>query len=440
MLRNYAVFVVLLSTLFSCKKERSFEAPATGTPVVGQQWQFSEGGAAFGGPMDSASILSIGLANSLSLYGTSTDGKGEISLQILSNGNFVKGDYKNPQILFQYALNGSTSLQNTSTDDFTITITAIDSFSVTGVFLGVASDSAGNKQKVSSGKFTAAIKKISSLPTGRGTLTVWSKQLCGGGGSIYIRVGDSVSAITQAMATEPSCGAPGAVSFSLPSGPYTVIAACGSDTLMLPAAVLPGVCATVEVDFSQLANQDYFPMQTRWSYGNVDDYDNDTLAISSVGDTAIGADTFTKFYNDKTGETNYYRKTNGIYYQYLLSAYGKPLGQPLQIIILQDNKALNSAWESDPYNVDFGSAGIPFTLTVKLRSTISKQHYSATVGGKTYTDCSEVTSELYQQTGTGWQDADTGFVTVFAKGVGIISYQDLNAGTDWQIRNYQVAF
>jgi hypothetical protein len=390
--------------------------------------------------MDSASILTIGVANSLSLSGPSADGKGEIALQILSTGTIVKGDYKNPQILFQYIQNGTTIFQSSSADDFTITITSIDSLSVSGTFSGVATDSIGNKQTISGGKFTAALTGPAPIPAGKGTLTIWSKQLCGGSGSIYIKVGDSISAITQASSTEPSCGAAGTASFTLPAGPYTVIAACGTDTMTLNAAVLPDVCATLEVDFSQLANQDYFPLLSMWTYGNVDDYANDTLAIASVGDTTIGVDTFTKFFNDKTGETNYYRKSGGIYYQYLISAYGKALAQPLQIIILQDNVPLNTFWESDPYNVDFGGAGVPFTLTVKLRSTISKLNYSTTIGGKTYNNCIEVTSELYQQTGSTWQDADTGFVTVFAKGVGMISYQDLNTSKDWEIRNYSVSF
>lgn len=437
-LRGFVAFFVLMSVLVSCRKERSFES-STGTPIINGQWQFSEAGTMFSGPMDSAFIRTIGVANSLNMSGVSADGKGQITLQVLSNGTIVKGDYKNPQVLFQYSLNGSLIFQNSGTDDFTITITSIDSISVTGTFSGIAIDSVGNKQTISGGKFTAPLSGIAPPAVGKGTLTLWSKQLCGGTGNIYIKAGDSVGAITQAYPTAPACGAPGTASFTLPAGSYTVIAACGTDTLTLSAAVLPDVCSTLEVDFS-LVNQDYFPLQNRWTYGNVDDYNNDTLAIESAGDTTIGVDAFTKFVNDKTGETNYYRKSNGVYYQYLSNVYGQTLSQPLQIIILQDNVDVGTTWNSDPYDVDFGSAGIPYTLTVRLQNTISQKNYSMTIGGKTYNDCIEVTSELYQLSGTSWVDADTGYKTIFARGVGMIYYQDLNSGTDWQIRNYNVSF
>ena len=442
MVRNYTVFVVLLSVLFSCRKERSFESP-NGIPSATPQWQFKEAGSVFAGPMDTAFLQVAGLANSLNLTGLTTDGRGRISLQVIAPGSIIKGDYKNPRVLFQYSQGGTVIYQSSpdQASDFTITITSIDSISVAGTFMGTAVDTIGNKQIISEGKFTAAIGATAPVLTGRGQLTVWSKQLCSGNGNIFIKAGDSTSAITQAVATQPFCGQAGTATFNLPAGAYSVIAACGTDTLVLNASVLPNVCSTLEVDFSQLANRDYFPLSSRWTYGNVADPQNDTLAIDSVGTSVINGQTYTSFLNERTAVTNYYRKKDGLYYQYLSSAFGQPLITPVEIIILKDNVPVNTSWQSDPYQIDYSNSGPTLILTVQLRSKIIKLNYTDSFNGKTYSNLIQVNSELYSKDANGnWQDAGTGYTTVFAKGIGIVFYQDLNALTDWGILNYNVSF
>jgi hypothetical protein len=441
MLRNYAVLLVLMCMVISCKKDKSFENP-NGVPINEQQWEFKEAATTFGGPMDSGYIRSIGVANSLNLTGTSKDGKGQISLEVLSNGPITKGDYKNPQVLFQYSQSGSLIFQNSSADDFTITITAIDSLSVTGTFSGVVIDSGNTKQVISEGKFTAAIAGFAPLPEGKGTLTVWSKALCEGTGNISIKVGDSAGFITQAMTSEPICGATGTASFELPTGAYTIIAICGTDTLMLDAAVLPDVCSTVEVDFST-ANQDYFPLVSRWTYGNAVDPDNDTLAIESSGTADFIGNTYNNFVNDSTGETKYYRKADHIYYQYLPAAFGFVLDTPIELIILKDNVPVNTSWDSDPYQFT-PTSGIPRTFTARLTSQITQTGYSATINGVLYKDLIEVMSYLYLQNPDGtYSNTETSIRTVFAKGIGIVSYQDFDdngSEVDWEIRHFNVSF
>jgi len=446
MLRNYAVFIVLLSVLVACKKERSFEDPRS-TPIINRQWQFNEAGSTFSGPMDSGYIRTIGVANSLSMSGTSTDGKGTISLQILSTGAITRGDYKNPQVLFQYSQNGSSIFQSSNTDNFTITIISIDSLSVTGTFSGIITDSSANKQTISEGKFTALLSGVAPAPIGKGQLTVWSKQLCGGGGSIFIKVGDSTGAITIASATQPDCGAAGTATFNLPAGEYTLTAVCGTDTLTGNVSILPGACTTLEVDLSQLANRDYFPLLSQWTYGNVN---NDTLAISSIGDTSIETtpgnfQIYTRFFNDKTLFTNYYRKQNGIYYQYLFAGFGNTLDSPVEIKILDDSAPAGTSWESDPYQITPNTAPA-HTFTFKLSSQITNAGFSQVINGINYNNLIEVTYSLLIQNPVTRQYSDSGnppVVIIFAKGIGIVSYQDFdNNGNevDWGIRHYNVRF
>ncbi len=133
---KFAVILALFALLFACKKERSFENPDH--TIVDRIWQFKEEGKLFGGVMDSAFIRTIGTGNSLTVFGPAIDGKGEIVMQILSNGKgpIMKGAYNNSQLLFQYAENGNIIFQNTAADNFTITITSIDSLVVTRIFSG----------------------------------------------------------------------------------------------------------------------------------------------------------------------------------------------------------------------------------------------------------------------------------------------------------------
>jgi len=440
MLRNYAVLVVLISVLFACRKEKSIENPNE-IPITEQQWSFNAAGSSYNGPMDSAYLRALGIGNSLSMSGTSADGKGIISLQVISPGAIIKGDYKNPQVLFVYSEGSKVLYQSSSdeTDDFTITIVSIDSLSVTGTFSGVAIDSQGVKQTLSEGKFTAVLAGAAPS-TNPGQLTVWSKQLCGGTDNILVKVGDEGGAITKAFDAQPSCGATGAVAFTLPAGTYSVVAYCGPDSLVSEINILPGACTTLEVDFSALANMDYFPLQSRWTYGNVTDPNNDTLTIESSGDTAIDGTSYTKFYNDKTGETKFYRKENGVYYQKILTVKGQTLDPAPEIIILQNPFPSNTTWESPTYQY-YTIAGISHLLTVKLVSSITNAGFSQTYNGRTYNSLIEVSTQLWIQNPDGnFVYGDSEYKTVFARGVGIVYYEDLDNSKSYTIRNFSVTY
>lgn len=444
-LKHVALLSLLATVLLCCKKERSFEDP-THVPGGAFQWAFKQGSHSFGGPMDTADIQKIGVANSLSLTGTSTDGKSEIALQLLSNGEFTKGEYQSPQVIFQFLQNGSATYQSAASDGFTITITAIDSISVSGTFSGVVTDFAGNTQSITEGKFTAALRHHEPAPDDqKGFLTVWSKQLCGGGGSIEVKIGDSTEMITQAMSVQPTCQAPGAANFVLSPGTYTVKAICGTDTVSYQVGVLPNACGNLQVDLSQPPVGDYFPYVSWWTYGNDNNYDDDTLKISNVGEqtfeTQTGSFVFQKFFNDRTGETKYYRKEAGVYYQYIDSASALPLVKPVEIPILLEDTPENGTWHSVSYDIDYSSSGISNSIvTARLESTVTRKDFALTIGSQTFNHCIEVSTDLWLQDGTDWSPGDSGFITVFAKGFGIVSYQDLNTGDTWLIRHYEVSF
>lgn len=435
LLRKLVAFVVFVALLFfSCKKEKSFEDASPVT--VRQQWAFGQGDKSFAGTMDSAAIGTIGIGTSLSMSGTSQDGKGQIILQLLTVGNIRTGDYKNPQILFQYSENGVLLYENSSdpANDFTLSITAIDSNSVTGIFSGMVADASGNLQTVTGGKFTAALTiSTNDLEKQMGQLTLWSKELCSIGGTIQVAVGDTMATITTALTAAPQCGVSGAATLTLRAGSYDLKAVCGSDTVMYSVTVTPGTCTVQEVSFGP---KDYFPLGNSWIYGNTDDYVNDVLTISSSADTTINGKIYTIFINSRSGETSYYRKENGIYYQYLISVSGNDLTTPVELKILREDSMY---WESEPYEMDLSSSGISFKWTVKLKSRISQANFSEIINGKSYHNLIEVETDLYPMDSSGEYPAATSTTyTIFSKGIGIVSYEDISGSTDWGLNSYDV--
>ncbi len=188
-----------------------------------------------------------------------------------------------------------------------------------------------------------------------------------------------------------------------------------------------------------VADSDYFPLQKRWNYVDVD---NERLSIQNIGDTTFGVDVFKKFYNDWTGHTKYYRKSVPVYYQYIDSAFGTALDEPKQMIILQDNLEVGASWTNDPFLVNYDAGGGNFfPIRARLKCTITQKDFTASFGGKAYDNCIEVTGTLEQLYGMDWVGlSDTETITVFAKGVGIVYYQDLERGLDWSLSSYDPGF
>jgi hypothetical protein len=240
--------------IYSCTKEKSFETGGGGT--VSTDWEFKEG-KTYKGNIDTAYIEAFGTpVKTLFLEGTSLDGKELLSIEVIDVNSSAPATYVTPHVLFQY-LSSTAALYAsdiTSSGDFTVVISKIDSVSVSGTFTGKVKDTAGASKTIVEGKFKAKIKNgtVNPPPVQNGKLTFWAKSSCTAGGNITVKLSNNqTGAISAFTANEPGCEAAGAANFTLPAGNYTWKANCGtSDSTSGVITVLANQCVKQEVFFA----------------------------------------------------------------------------------------------------------------------------------------------------------------------------------------------
>lgn len=439
---NYYIgSIAMLLMLFSCRKEKSAEDSQI--PPIIAQWEFQEGGSLFGGDMDTASIHRQSGISTLDLKGHKTgDQDWTIVLQIMTE-NISLGEYNNPFIFFQYSDGGTVVFQNSplQSQPFSVVISAIDSVSVSGTFSGTVIDSSGAARTISEGKFSAPISGGSFVAPGvTGQLTIWTKTLCGNGDPIKIVVNGQEKEVTSASSTEPTCGADEATTFTLPVNTYSVLAICGTDSVSYNIQILENTCTLLQIDFNdpQPLSGDYFPLLQTWTYGNIDDFENDTLTISSSGDSTINEKTYTVFRNEKTGGLKFYRKEGSSYYECATSSNFTVEPPLTEQMILQDDLPEGSTWFTEPYKLTPHTEP-PQPFTVKLKRTITGHNFAGEINGVVYHNLIEVRTDLLVQNPNGdFEDNNSSYTTTFAKGIGIVYYQDLSDGSEWGIRHFIV--
>ena len=258
-----------------CKKEYSVEN-GTGTNTGTAQWEFKESGVQFKGPIDTAYVDTVSGIRFLTINGKSDDGKDQLILQVFTP-DLKPGTYKTPLSSFDYLRNGANLYQSdlAAVDSFSITITKIDTASVTGTFTGKAKDKSGASRTIVDGKFSAKFKTHSSVINppvkDSGQVMLWSKSGCGGGTStspIAVSIAGKSGQVTNFYATEPTaCGTTGAFTAKLAVGSYNWTAKCGTDSVTGSVTVTKGGCTKVEVNFAA-AQLDYFPTtaNSNWRY------------------------------------------------------------------------------------------------------------------------------------------------------------------------------
>ena len=162
-LRKSIIAALVLVYTLACQKETSFE---NGTASYSSQWEFKESGTLFKGKIDTAYFEDVFGIPSLVLDGSSNDLKGQLVIQLFGATSITTGTYKTPMVFFDYYMGGQTIYSNdiTATDKFTLTITRLDSTSVSGTFSGEVLDTSKNIKNITDGKFTAYFKKSSSDP------------------------------------------------------------------------------------------------------------------------------------------------------------------------------------------------------------------------------------------------------------------------------------
>jgi hypothetical protein len=270
---------------FSCKKEKSLEG---GTASGATQWEFKDSALLFNGRMDTAYIQTAGSISSIVLEGTSTDKTSDFYLEIFGT-NITAGTYKSPYVQFTYVVNSAVLYESipSNTDKFSVTITKIDADGITGTFSGEVEDVVGNTKKITAGAFTGKFK-TSAPPSGTGQLTLWSKQGCGGSGSIAVKVQGQTGTITSFHTTAPACGVAGAANFTLPAGNYSWEAYCNTDTARGTVVVTPGSCSAVEVIFGLvstncvISNLAYYDLATNAKQGSLSSFFTASNQVNNI--------------------------------------------------------------------------------------------------------------------------------------------------------------
>jgi hypothetical protein len=440
LLRSLIAFLAITLIIFvSCKKDYSNEDGK----VPGQTettWEFDEAGTHFNGDMDSAYYQTSAGFSALTMVGSPGNQNGEIILQIIGQ-DITTGTYASSDIFFQYSEGGNILYQTIpgQSSDFSITITSIDTATVTGTFSGTVVDPSNVSHNIQNGQFTVSMTQgYTPGPPQDGQLTVWAKQICFDGSSIEVKVQDQTGFISDAIDSDPGCGAQGAATFTLPQGFYTVTAICGTDTLRYDVN-LSSACVKLLVDFVHPPLvEDYLPLTAGSYWDYVDLLNQGTTQRTAVAsDTVIDGRLYTMEINTLP-DTVYYRKDGHVYYQYRLLDFNSSVQDPvaIEVEILHDDYQTNQTWETPP--VDVNLSGI--NVKLKLVSTILRRDYSESINGINYDNLIEVNTEIFfsPNGGVSYQSTGSSYNTVFSKGKGIVYYYDLDNSIEWAAYNISV--
>lgn len=149
----------------ACQKEHSVETGGLGG-ISTSQWAFKEGNVQFKGSLDTARIDTVSGIVTLALHGVSDSTNQLLSLSVFGASINV-GSYTSPAVNFTYTdVAANVIYQNdvSIAGGFTLIITKIDSNGVTGTFSGNVKNAASVAKTITSGRFSAPLKKNSSTP------------------------------------------------------------------------------------------------------------------------------------------------------------------------------------------------------------------------------------------------------------------------------------
>jgi hypothetical protein len=408
--------------LNACKKEYSFEKNSqkpTGN------WEFKDSAHLYTGNMDTAYISGTGASKELHLTGVSIEGNQSFNL-ILYADTFQTGSYKASlsQISFDYSASGKTIYQASQLNgEFIVNITSISATQVTGNFSGIAKDSANNFKNLFDGNFKANFATLSVGPASSGVLgdssgnckpVVLSGEYKQGitvtsANTVQVQV-TVASAGTYNITTDPVNG----ITFSK-SGTFT---STGVQNITLIASGTPAFPGEQEFALhygnSQCAfkitflpgaapSNDYYPLNVPndWYYGKtMSGMAMDSFMYKILPDTkTIGANTYSVLgeYDVTTSQFTdtafLLRKDAGNYYSYVDLSESFPFQQPTpaEIIILKDNVAKGSTWQSA--TVSGNVSGVPISAYFKF--TILDKAVPETIGRFNFNDVIKVKMDAY---------------------------------------------
>ncbi len=208
------------------------------------------------------------------------------------------------------------------------------------------------------------------------------------------------------------------------AGNYTYTVTFGSSSCTFSVPVLPN---------------DYFPRNVgaNWSY-EINDAANDSLyrvvhpnTISALGNT------YQIFLaNDGTGldSSGYYRRNGGDYFEWFDAGGYLGYDAPLwgEYTMVKDNVAANTVWKSTGYAGTAQGTALNIRFSYKLLQKDVPVTITSSLGNTTYNNVLVVEEKFEIEAAPGvWQDI-TGTIdfygkSYFARGIGLILYEGLNA-------------
>jgi hypothetical protein len=385
--------------------------------------------------------------------GTYTSANGEVSfLYRTTNGRSYKVD----------AFAGQFSTENIS-----VTITAISDTSVTGTFSGAALDSSNRLVPIRDGKFTYKKRGTATVPTvSAGTLGSATDTCTGAVVSGTYRKGTAVTTANTVTVTANITTAGTYTIYTdtlkglhfISTGTFTTT---GVQPVTLAAVGTPTDSGTVtfrvrygtsncsfKVKIDTVAGVvvvpatgDYFPTTTNsnWSYDiyNASGAITDSVYVRSTGTfITLGSNAYNIFL-DSDGDSTFYRKNRSLYYEGI-DLNNTPLlgGGVQQTRMLIDSLPVNSTWtDSTTLNVPIS----PQPVAIKLSYTVTAKGQFP-VGSNSFQDVIKVQRVFgYSISGSPFVTYET-LETWYARGVGIVFSRSNVSGTieESRIRRWQV--
>lgn len=178
---------------------------------------------------------------------------------------------------------------------------------------------------------------------------------------------------------------------------------------------------TVQVNGAVLAggtNGDYFPTTANSYWVYLDSQLNDTIRTVCTGLTQnFNSNTYNLFV-DAVGDSSYYRKSNGTYYQ-----YGRLYDStaPVEYIFLKDNAAAGSTWDSPIINFNLSNGGVTANINLKYHFTVAATNTTTTVNGTPFSNVIKMQVDVMAiiPPSTSYQTYQTSYY-YYAKGVGLV--------------------
>jgi hypothetical protein len=428
----YLVSALVVFQFLSCKKEKSYEAPAPGH----------------------GSLLSVaGDCLNKVVKGTYTVNKA------LSDTNFVqvsvrvteKGTYSisTTNVLNGYSFQGSGVFTDTGivqvilkgsgvpsaaqTDRFTLLLdSSLCDFEVTVVPAGGSGGGSCNAT------VNGIYSKDVPLATGN-TVTLQHNYATAGN---YTVATDTINGYSFKKTVTVT--APGNQTITLDGSGTPAAAQTDNFTVKFGDANTCGFPVTV---LGVPASAEYFPftLNSWWSYDDLTS-PPDTITRTVTGTKTLAGNTYSKIEEkDAIGmldDSIFYRKSGNDYYEYALAdkynyVISFDASQYGEILFLRTNLPAGATWLS----AEFTGTVSGTSTKIRYNFTVTNPDATITLGGRTYNNVYQVSMKPQQLTGSTWTDVGETWLFYYAKGVGLI-YEKNSIGTgtvdEYQLRNWKV--